>query len=65
MGVENELEQETIDEADVVILAIAVEIEGYDRFDEKEAAGLILEVDPGEVIRNPAKVFDEALELIS
>ncbi|AUW95945.1 PTS fructose transporter subunit IIB [Streptococcus pluranimalium] len=64
MGIENELEQETIDEADVVILAIAVEIEGHDRFDEKDRNGLVHSVDPGEAIRNPEQVLDDALALI-
>ena len=64
MGIENELEQESIDEADVVILAIAVEIEGTDRFEEKEEAGLVLNVDPGEAIKNPSKILDEAIALI-
>ncbi|MGT2785816.1 PTS fructose transporter subunit IIB [Streptococcus merionis] len=64
MGIENELEQDTVDIADVVILAIAVEIEGADRFEEKEEAGLVLNIDPGEVIKNPSKVLDEAITLI-
>lgn len=64
MGIENELEQEIIDEADVVILAIAVEIEGRDRFDEKEDEGRVLSVDPGEAIKNPAQVLDDAIALI-
>ena len=64
MGIENEIEQETVDEADVVILAIAVEIEGADRFEEKEEAGLVLNVDPGEAIKYPEKVIDQALALV-
>lgn len=63
MGIENELEQETIDESDVVILAIAVEIEGQDRFDEKREQGKVLNVEPGELIKNPAKFLDEAEKL--
>ena len=34
MGIDNELEQDEIDEADVVIFAVAVGIEMEDRFDE-------------------------------
>ncbi len=33
-GIENELEQDEIDAADVVLLAIAIGIEGDERFDE-------------------------------
>ncbi|MGT2948627.1 PTS fructose transporter subunit IIB [Streptococcus devriesei] len=60
MGIENELEQETVDEADLVILAIAVEIEGQDRFDDKRAQGKVLTIDPGEAIKHPSKVLDQA-----
>lgn len=63
MGIENELEQETVDAADVVILAIAVEIEGEERFDEKREEGKVLNVDPSEVIRNPAGTIDAAENL--
>lgn len=64
MGIENELEQDTVDDADVVILAIAVEIEGMERFEEKEGEGLVLNVDPGKAIKNPSEVVDEALKLL-
>ena len=36
MGIENELSQEEIDEADVVLFAVAIEVEDSDRFEEKE-----------------------------
>lgn len=35
MGIENELSEDEIAEADVVILAIAIGIEGVERFEEK------------------------------
>lgn len=63
MGIENELEQETIDAADVVILAIAVEIEGQERFEEKTDQGKVLVVEPGEAIRAPQLVLDKAENL--
>lgn len=63
MGIENELEQEEIDEADVVILAVAIGIEGEERFEEKEAAGKILNVDPGEVIKHPTETIDKVEKL--
>ena len=64
MGVENEIEQEEIDESDLAILAIAVGIEGEERFDEKREAGKLLEVDPSEVIKNPSAIFDELEKLV-
>lgn len=63
MGIENELEQEEVDEADVVILAIAIGIDGEERFEEKESEGKVIEVDPGEVIKHPADIIDKAEKL--
>lgn len=63
MGIENELEQEEIDEADIVIMAVAIGIDGEERFEEKENEEKIFTVDPGEVIQQPAKVLDEAEKL--
>ncbi|GEQ38496.1 MAG: fructose PTS transporter subunit IIB [Tetragenococcus koreensis] len=63
MGIENELEQEEIDEADIVIMAVAIGIEDEERFEEKENEGKVYTVDPGEVIQQPAKVLDEAEKL--
>lgn len=63
MGIENELEQEEIDEADVVIMAVAIGIEMEERFEEKQDAGLVLTLNPAEVIKDPAKVLDEAIAL--
>ena len=63
MGIENDLEQEEIDHADVVILAIAIGIEGEERFEEKEALGKILNIDPGAVIKHPAETIDKAEKL--
>lgn len=59
MGIENELRQEIIDNADAVILAVAVEIEGLDRFLEKEASGKVLHVEPAEAIKNPVSIIDK------
>lgn len=60
MGIENELEQEEIDEADVVIFAVAVGIEMEERFDEKREEGKVIEVDPGYAIKNVSELIDEA-----
>ena len=62
MGIEQELEQEEIDAADVVILAVAISIEGEERFEEK--LGRVLTVEPGEMIKHPEKYIDEAIKLV-
>lgn len=61
MGIENELSQEEIDNADVVIFAVSIDIEGEERFEEKDNANKLMVVDPGEAIRKVAEIFD-ALE---
>ncbi len=63
MGIDNELEQDEIDEADVVILAVAGGIEMEDRFDEKRDAGKVIEVNPSEAIKNTTALIDRAEEL--
>lgn len=60
MGINSELEQDEIDAADVVILAIAIGIEGDERFDEKRDAGKVIEVDPTRAIKDIKKLIDRA-----
>jgi PTS system, fructose-specific, IIB component len=60
IGIENELSQEEVDEADVVILAVAVMIEGEERFEGKT----ILNADVNEAISRPAKIVDAAEKLV-
>ena len=60
MGINNELEQDEVDAADVVILAIAIGIEGDERFDEKRDAGKVIEVDPTQAIKDIKKLIDRA-----
>lgn len=64
MGIDNELEQDEIDEADVVIFAVAVGIEMEERFDEKREEGKIIEVDPNYAIKNVSELIDEAEALV-
>jgi PTS system fructose-specific IIB component len=64
MGIENELSEDEIAEADVVILAIAIGIEGVERFEEKEDAGLVISLNPAEVVRDPAAIIDKAEKLV-
>ena len=61
MGIENELEQEEIDEADAVILAMG--IDGEERFEEKQDAGKVIQVEPGDVIKDAVRVIDQAENL--
>lgn len=63
MGIENELEQDEIDDADVVIMAVAIGIEGEDRFEEKDEEGKVLTMNPSELIRDPAAAIDQAVAL--
>lgn len=64
MGIENELEEEEVNEADAVLLAVAIGIEGEDRFEEKEEQGRVLTMNPSEVIRDPEAAIDRALALV-
>ena len=64
MGIENELEEEEVNAADAVILAVAIGIEGEDRFEEKEEEGRVLTMNPSEVIRNPEAAVDRVLALV-
>lgn len=61
IGIENELSQEEIDEADVIILAVAVIIEGEERFEDR----LTLNADVNDAISHPAKIIDEAEKLFN
>ena len=62
-GIENELEEEEIAEADAVLLAIAIGIEGDERLDEKRDEGRVLTLDPSLAIADPAKVIDQVVAL--
>lgn len=63
MGIENELTQSDIEEADVVILAVGIGIDGEERFDEKRDNGKVIEANPNLVIKDPSKFIDEAEKL--
>ncbi|RRD39870.1 PTS fructose transporter subunit IIBC [Leptotrichia sp. OH3620_COT-345] len=63
MGIENELEQTIIDNADIVILAVGIGIEGEERFEEKENRGKVIRVEPGEAIKNIVEIIDKAEKL--
>lgn len=63
MGIENELTQEEIDSADAVVFAASIDIEGEERFEEKNADNKLITVDPGEAIRNTEQIFDDLVKL--
>ncbi len=58
LGIENELEQDEIDEADMIILCVSISIENEDRFDGKK----VFNGDVNECISYPDRVVDKALE---
>ena len=64
MGIENELEQDEIDDADVVVMAVAIGIEGEDRFEEKDEVGRVLTLNPADLIHDPAATVDKAIALV-
>ena len=61
MGIEDELTQEDVDSADLVIETIDVGIEGEDRFEAKAAEGRLYKVGTADAISDAAKVIDDAL----
>ena len=63
IGIENELSQEDVDSADMVVCAVDVGIEGDDRFDQKRDEGRYLKVGTADAIADAAKVIDQAVEM--
>jgi len=61
IGIENELTQDEIDAADVVIMAVAVCIEGEERFEDKK----IVEANISDVVSHPERVMDAAEQLVN
>jgi PTS system, fructose-specific, IIB component len=64
MGIDNELSEDEINQADVVILALAVGMEGEERFEDKINAGKVVQIDPSEVIKEPERIIDQAEKLV-
>ncbi len=60
IGVENELEANDIEKADVVILAIDIAVTGLDRFKGKK----VIKVDTASVIKNPVVFIQKVEKLI-
>jgi len=63
LGIENELTEEEIAEADAVILAVSIGIEGDERFEEKRDEGKVLTMDPSVVLKDVSSVIDQAEKL--
>lgn len=60
IGIENELTQVEIDQADIVILAIDVKISGRERFDGKRVIQVPTEV----AVKSPNKLIEKAQEVV-
>lgn len=61
IGIENELTQAEIDQADIVILAIDVKISGRKRFEGKR----IIQVPTEVAVKSPTKLIEKAREVIA
>ncbi|MEO1770377.1 PTS fructose transporter subunit IIB [Candidatus Enterococcus ferrettii] len=61
IGIENEVSEEEVEEADIVILAVSVFIENEERFEDK----LTIHADVNDAISYPAKVLDEVEKLVN
>jgi len=55
MGIENELSARQVADADVVVFAVAIDVEGRERFDGKR----IVEVTVQQAIKDPKAVFEK------
>ena len=59
IGIENELTQQQIDDADIVILAIDAKIAGMERFKDKK----VLKVPTEIAVKSPNKLIEKAVEV--
>lgn len=57
LGIENELTQEDVDSADLVLESVDVGVENEDRFEQKMAEGKFLKVGTSDVIADPGKTL--------
>lgn len=58
IGIEDELLEEEIEEADFVLLGISIGIDGMERFDEK----IVFQAEVSDCVAHPEKVVDDALK---
>lgn len=59
LGIEDELEDNQIEDADVVVFAVAVGVDGEERFESKK----ILEVSISKALKDPKSIIDELEQL--
>ena len=59
IGIENELTEEQINEADIVILAVDVKISGRERFEGKRTIQVPTEI----AVKSPNKLIEKAVEI--
>lgn len=64
MGIDNEITDEDVARADVLILATSIGIEMPERFDDLTSKGLVIQLDPSEAIKHPAELLDRVEALI-
>ncbi|MGM9948022.1 PTS fructose transporter subunit IIB [Floccifex sp.] len=55
LGIDDELTEEQIEEADVVVFAVSVSVEDEERFDGKH----IVDIEIGKILENASAVLDE------
>lgn len=63
MGIDNELEEDEIADADYALLAVDIGIEGDERFDDKRDEGKLLQVGSADVIAHADTVIDRLISL--
>ncbi|EFL43896.1 fructose-like phosphotransferase enzyme IIB component 2 [Fannyhessea vaginae PB189-T1-4] len=63
MGIENEIDDDDLEQADFALLAIAIGIEGEERFEALQDAGKCLTIDPSEVIAHPVEIIDRLIAM--
>lgn len=56
--------RKTLDCADLVLESVDVGVENEDRFEQKMAEGKFLKVGTSDVIADPVKIIDQAVEII-
>lgn len=61
MGIENEITEEDIANADIALIAVGCAVEGIERFDSLQ----IVEIDVGDAIKNPTETIIKVEESIS
>lgn len=64
MGIDNEITEEDVERADVLILATSIGIEMPERFDDLIERGMVIQLDPSEAIKHTADLLDRVEALV-